>query len=202
MQDIDPTFDEKNIGMSKFSKFCQEAAQQGLIKVIKLENGQLAVAPANGAGRPAAPPAATAARPAAQRAAPAAPHAQRNGEREERGRRGRRGGRGRGRDREMRETRERPAAAGAETVAPPVLTTSPEVAAVSERDGIGRSGERLTREEAFDLVRRATAQLVSGDAAVSARAVRQRAFELLGRDSESLAERHFTRVLRDAHDAE
>jgi hypothetical protein len=41
MQDIDPTFDEKNLGKSKFSKFCQEAAEQGLIKVIKLENGQL-----------------------------------------------------------------------------------------------------------------------------------------------------------------
>src|SRR5687768_4792437 len=30
MQDIDPTFDEKNLGKSKFSKFCQEAAEQGL----------------------------------------------------------------------------------------------------------------------------------------------------------------------------
>src|SRR5262247_1784486 len=29
MQDIDPTFDEKNLGMSKFSKFCMEASTQG-----------------------------------------------------------------------------------------------------------------------------------------------------------------------------
>src|SRR5215475_12935506 len=43
MQEIDPTFDEKNLGMSKFSRFCQEAAQKGLLAVTKLENGQLEV---------------------------------------------------------------------------------------------------------------------------------------------------------------
>src|SRR5437867_10779020 len=31
MQEIDPTFDEKNLGISKFSKFCQEAASRGLL---------------------------------------------------------------------------------------------------------------------------------------------------------------------------
>ena len=30
MQEIDSTFDEKNLGISKFSRFCQEAAQRGL----------------------------------------------------------------------------------------------------------------------------------------------------------------------------
>src|SRR6201993_4651428 len=30
MQEIDSTFDEKNLGISKFSRFCQEAAQKGL----------------------------------------------------------------------------------------------------------------------------------------------------------------------------
>ena len=43
MQEIDRTFDEKNLGMSKFSRFCQEAAQRGLLSVTKLENGQLEV---------------------------------------------------------------------------------------------------------------------------------------------------------------
>ena len=43
MQEIDSTFDEKNLGMSKFSRFCQEAAQRGLLSVTKLENGQLEV---------------------------------------------------------------------------------------------------------------------------------------------------------------
>jgi hypothetical protein len=51
MQDIDPSFDEKNLGKSKFSKFCQDAAEQGLIKVTKLENGQLEVAPTEQSAR-------------------------------------------------------------------------------------------------------------------------------------------------------
>jgi hypothetical protein len=51
MQDIDPQFDEKNLGKSKFSKFCQDAAEQGLIKVTKLENGQLEVAPTEQSAR-------------------------------------------------------------------------------------------------------------------------------------------------------
>src|SRR5687767_8392476 len=40
MQQIDSSFDEKNLGISKFSRFCLEAAQRGLISVNKLENGQ------------------------------------------------------------------------------------------------------------------------------------------------------------------
>src|SRR5690349_22895511 len=43
MQEIDNTFDEKNQGYSKFSRFCQEAAQKGLLSVTKLDNGQLEV---------------------------------------------------------------------------------------------------------------------------------------------------------------
>src|SRR4051812_11159107 len=43
MQEIDSTFDEKNQGYSKFSRFCQEAAQRGLLSVTKLDNGQLEV---------------------------------------------------------------------------------------------------------------------------------------------------------------
>jgi uncharacterized LabA/DUF88 family protein len=211
MQDIDPQFDEKNLGMSKFSKFCQEAAAQGLINVIKLENGQLEVAPADDAAR-----AAVAARAAAQP------------EREERpfGRRGRRG-----RDRRDRADREaprpvsrvpEPAAAssneiqgketqpasldGAIRSQPRTSTSEAPTGTVQPAkpapDGIGQSGERLTKEEAFDLVRRAALSLVRGDAAVPASTLRRRAFELLGRDSESLSERFFSRVLRDAHDAD
>jgi hypothetical protein len=67
---------------------------------------------------------------------------------------------------------------------------------------IGASGERLTRDEAFDLVRRAVAALVSGEGAVLASDVRTKAAELLGRDSDSLSERNFSRILRDAHDAD
>jgi hypothetical protein len=55
---------------------------------------------------------------------------------------------------------------------------------------------RLTREEAFTLVRRAV-----DDRTARASLVRSTARELLGRDSESLSERNFLRILQDAHDA-
>src|SRR5271170_7838284 len=45
MQDIDSTFDEKNLGMSKFSRFVTEAAGRGLLSVTKLDTGQLEVGP-------------------------------------------------------------------------------------------------------------------------------------------------------------
>lgn len=44
--------------------------------------------------------------------------------------------------------------------------------------------------------------MVQGDRAVPASALRKRAAELLGRDSESLSSRFFDRVLKDAHDAD
>ena len=266
MQEIDSTFDEKNLGISKFSKFCLEAAQKGLLHVTKLENGQLDVAPPRGGGRAAgeAPTAGALAR------SPGRPEGTGDGEaREGRGRRGRRGGRGRSRG-----EREGLAAASAEsavveapmestavalapareeaTVAPevrhatmvehpaapphesPVATahearphaprravhaaprdsrlpsaaladTAALAAPAGPRDAegsIGLSGIRLTRDEAFALVRDAVAALVSGDDSVSSERVRQKAFALLGRDSESLSERNFARILRDAHDAE
>src|SRR5436190_11352828 len=43
MQEIDPSFDEKNVGMSRFSKFVEEARKRGLITANKLENGQYEV---------------------------------------------------------------------------------------------------------------------------------------------------------------
>jgi uncharacterized protein (TIGR00288 family) len=44
MQELDPTFDEREIGFSKFSKFLAEAASRGLLKLQKMENGQYEVA--------------------------------------------------------------------------------------------------------------------------------------------------------------
>jgi uncharacterized protein (TIGR00288 family) len=244
MQELDPSFDEKNLGMAKFSRFVQEAAGRGLLSVTKLENGQLEVAPpAVGGTSPAT---------AAQNAEVARQDADEREAGETRDREGRRRrGRGRGRDREGREPREggeargpeaRPAepraaepSEGAEPRAPEPRPAerAPDIRAaenarreqrppreqrpveapreVPQReepqraaaaDDIGAAGERLTRTEAFDLVRRATEALVSGDAAASARSVRRRAWELLGRDSESLSERNFNRILKDAHDAD
>lgn len=190
MQDIDPTFDEKNLGMSKFSKFCQEAAAQGLIKVTKLENGQLEVAPADDIVPPSA-----AARPSSDG-------------REER-RKGRRDRKQEGRG----ESRAAPAASPATRTAAAEphrddrgrATEASEAKAAREparEESIGASGERLTRQEAFDLVKRAVASLSKEGASVPASEVRRRAYELLRRNSESLSERNFHRILRDAHDAE
>lgn len=44
MQEIDPSFDEKDAGFSRFSKFVQEAAHRGLIATSRLENGQYEIA--------------------------------------------------------------------------------------------------------------------------------------------------------------
>ena len=45
MVDLDPGFDEKEYGFSKFSRFVTEASSKGLIQIRKLENGQYVVAP-------------------------------------------------------------------------------------------------------------------------------------------------------------
>jgi uncharacterized LabA/DUF88 family protein len=193
MQDIDPAFDEKNLGMSKFSKFTAEAANRGLLSATRLENGQYEVGlPGELAGSltPGLVPPVTAAV-AGPAATPAAP---RNGERpaEDRGRRRGRG-RGRGRDRE-RTPREGQAAVPA--IVPPVS-----ISPVAVEQEFGRGGQRLTRDEAFALVRRSVEALGGGAAAPRLADVRRKAFELLGRDSESLDRRMFERILRDAHDA-
>src|SRR5688572_6725672 len=203
MQDIDPQFDEKNLGMSKFSKFCQEAASQGLLKVTKLENGQLEVAPTDQAAK-----AGTGGTPAPR--GPGSPPlgapshgvaVSSNGDREdrERGRRGRRGGRGRGRDdrrdregqvREVRDGQPEPQAAAPRDALREVAPTPQAAPSIEKtvaerptsdirhptsRDTIGLGGERLTRDEAFDLVRRAASTMVQGDNAVAASALRKRA---------------------------
>jgi uncharacterized protein (TIGR00288 family) len=248
MQEIDSTFDEKNLGFSKFSKFCLDASQKGLLHVTKLDNGQLDVAPPTKgavADRPAASTASTdSAAPAPAR--DAAPLAE-GEERERSGRRGRRGGRGRSR-REREETplgttAERAVAAlddGADTEAPaiaaapatvaaaaPIPQAAPAARAAAPRAearpprqseprtphtpkagapkadaSIGVAGIRLTRDEAFDLVRKSVAALVSGDDSVPSERVRETAFALLGRDSESLSEKNFARIMRDAHDGD
>lgn len=181
-----------------------------MIKVIKLENGQLEVAPTEQSARAGTGGTPAPRGPAAGSHAPAS--AASNGEREEgRGRRGRRGGRGRGRDRDRdgqhREPRplETPSApeAGTASRAPQERRSpAPGPTAQAPADDIGRSGERLTRDEAFDLVKRAAAALIRGDGVAAASAVRRKAHDLLGRDSESLSDRFFSRILRDAHDAD
>ena len=223
MQEIDSTFDEKNQGYSKFSRFCQEAAQRGLLSITKLDNGQLEVDLPD--TTPSTPTRAVTSTPVsveaiteehvAEQVEPAeAPQAREPREdREERGgRRGRRGRGGRGRDREdrgprePREERPTPQAAEATVEVEPaeasvVHATAPvDLASEARVSDAGQSGERLTRAEAFDLVRRTVDDLAKGDDSVRASDVRARARQLLGRDSESLSDRMFVRILKDAHD--
>ena len=209
MQEIDSTFDEKDLGMAKFSRFAQEAAQRGLIRVTKLENGQMEIDMAGdgkaAASLPASTPAEAAPRPTLERGGESGDESAR------RGRRGRGGRGGRGREREPRA--ETAAAAAAPTdaqvhfspsleapVTAPPAAHVPAARAAAEPEMVG---ERLTRDEALSLLKRAVAELTSSeDAPVPASAVRRKARELLGRDSETLDERFFLRILRDAHDAD
>ena len=195
MQQIDSSFDEKNLGMSKFSRFVAEAAHRGLLTLTKLENGQFEVGPPRSAGSLPSGQESTeshAPRVATARIAPAE-----EGEAGDRPRRSRRGGRGR--DREGRGQRNarapsKPRTEGEHTAHQEIPSAA---AASPKEDEIGSSGLRLTREEAFSLVRRAV-----GERTARASQVRSTARELLGRDSESLSERNFLRILQDAHDAD
>jgi uncharacterized protein (TIGR00288 family) len=45
MQDIDASFDEKDLGMAKFSRFVSEAEHRGLLAVTRLDSGQYEIAP-------------------------------------------------------------------------------------------------------------------------------------------------------------
>src|SRR5690606_27173303 len=85
MLELDPNFNEKDLGYSKFSKFLSDAVARGCLSLRKLENGQWEVSP---------PVEAT-----AETQAPESPKSE--GERESRGSRedGRRS-RGRSRDRD------------------------------------------------------------------------------------------------------
>jgi hypothetical protein len=214
MKDIDSTFEDKNLKMAKFSRFVTEAAQRGILHVSKMDNGQLEVDRPLGIAGDAAAPAATAAAAAASPADAGAPAAE--AEREpgrERGRRGRRD-RGRGRRSEgaaAAGSAAAPAAAPAATTAPaaggktatpstPVPSAAPAVAATPASANLG---ERLTRVEALELLKRAVDELTDTSARpVPASKVREKARALLGRDSETLSERHFGRILQDAHDAD
>jgi uncharacterized protein (TIGR00288 family) len=229
MVEIDSSFDEKDLGMAKFSRFVQDAVQRGLLSATKLENGQLEIGLPSGAKGDTRAAENAAADEAARVEGPAAAAATAADGKRESGR-GRRGRRGRGRDRDDRPrtgTTEAPidvdfvvepevAAAAAE----PIAAAAPAAPAHRGRDRhpraertesaprtdaseqIGASGERLTRDEAYDLVRRSVAALTTGDEAVRAGEVRAKARELLGRDSESLSDRNFPRILKDAHDGD
>ena len=214
MQQIDSSFDEKNVGKAKFSLFVTEAGKRGLLSLTKLENGQLEVDVPQASADGSAPAADISAIDSAASAPAAAAPAASADEPADRARRSRRGGRGR--DREVRTPRvgsvdtapsstaaEAPGAEAESTSAAPRAEAAPAKAPTpSAASGIGSTGLRLTRDEAFDLVKRSVAAVAKEDTAASAAIVRSEARKLLGRDSESLSERNFLRILHDAHDAD
>src|SRR5438552_17381041 len=83
MQEIDPAFNEKALGFSRFSKFVVEAAHKGLIALTKLDNGQYEIALGPGV------PAAAAQRPGGGAAALEGPRERERGAGRGRGLRGR-----------------------------------------------------------------------------------------------------------------
>jgi uncharacterized protein (TIGR00288 family) len=183
MQQLDPNFDEKNAGFSRFSKFVLEAGHKGLIRLTKMENGQYEVGPAEAAGAVAAvpPPAPRAAASKRGEARSAEARPAEEAPREGRSRRGR--GRGRGKGGRGEGEERRPAAERSER----------------PRESRGGALEGLTLARAFDLLKRALAELPSP---VGHEALRNRMAALYGREDRMLDPEAFPRLLRQAHDAE
>ncbi|MEP6509352.1 MAG: NYN domain-containing protein, partial [Gemmatimonadales bacterium] len=209
MQQIDSSFDEKNVGKSKFSLFVTEAGKRGLLSLTKLENGQLEVDVPHTASDGSVPESSSVEMDFAPSTSAAAQPVAASDEAPDRARRNRRGGRGRDREPRAGRADAAPSSASAEAealpeevVVAPRVEAAPPKAAVPAASGIGSTGLRLTRDEAFALVTRSVAAVTKGDAAASASVVRSEARKLLGRDSESLSERNFLRILHDAHDAD
>jgi uncharacterized protein (TIGR00288 family) len=175
MQQIDPNFDERNAGFNRFSKFVVEAGQKGVVRVIKLDNGQYEVAPPDGAAAPVAA------------ATPSRPREAAEGPRDENGRRGR-SRRGRGRERGPARERTDEAATG---VAAP--REAPPARAARAAEGT------LTLARAFQLMTQALAELRGP---VPHEALRLRMVALHGREDALLDVARFQRLLRQANDAE
>ena len=136
MQEIDPNFDEKDAGFSRFSKFVIEAARRGLITLTRLDNGQYEIALGPQVQGAAAQPALAAMSEASEKP---------------RGRGGR-GGRGRGRG--SRDREELPAAAEPpQTTDEPVQTEEPDAPAAPAAAKSGFFGD------AFGLIKSAVGRI-------------------------------------------
>jgi hypothetical protein len=178
MQELDSQFDEKNVGMSRFSKFVDEAKRRGLLTATKLENGQYEIDLGSAApgGERALPPIPGGAD--ERRGQERAEHdRERTAPGGERTRRGHRGGRGRG---SAPEATHEKAAAGAPGVAP------------------------LSLAEAFELLKKALREVGAfAPTVVNEDIVRERMETLHGNAQDPLFHRpRFGRLLRQAHDAD
>ncbi|HET8654204.1 MAG TPA: NYN domain-containing protein [Longimicrobiaceae bacterium] len=200
MLDLDPAFDEKKIGYNKFSRFVQEAANKGVFRLHKTENGQHEILAGDAA-----------------EAAPAAASESGNGRR--RGRdEGRRRERTRPEEPRAERAREEPAAVqpAAEPEAPVeahveahVEAPAPEATAApappsEERTETAAAPAELGLASAYGLLQEAVRALGgSTSKAVRDGDVKRKMLELApGFDEADLGFAKFTRFLRQAHDAE
>lgn len=182
MQQLDPNFDERNAGFSRFSKFVTEAATRGLITVNKLENGQYEVG--LGEGRAAAPV--------------AEPAAEREGERRGRGRgRGRdRDRRDQGQDKDKEKDKERGRRSEPQPTAQQANGRKPSAAPDAP---VGPPDGQLSLGAAFHLLTKALGELPTP---AQHDLVRARMAALHGREDPLLEQERFIRFLRQANDAE
>src|SRR3989475_3165220 len=153
MQEIDPAFNEKDLGFSRFSKFVIEAAHKGLITLTKLDNGQYEIGLGPGVPGAAAQPAGL--------ATFDRPRERERGEGRGRGRRGRGG-------RDEREAREEPVA----TDEPPALPPARE----ERRSAFSLDG-------AFGLIKQAIGRLGGESRPVSAQELGEAMAEIKGDDA-------------------
>jgi len=191
MLSLDPGFDEKKLGYSKFSRFVIEAANKGLLRLRRGPDGQHEIALPDEGGAPAeAPPAREEAPRAEERPR------ERDRDRDRRGRNGRRGGRS-----------SRPEAP------PPVAIMAdgadreaePEVVGVLEQvKGEAPPAEPVSDlVAAYSLLQHATRSLVGRGGAARDADVKRKMLELApGFDETGLGFSKFSRFLRQAHDAE
>src|SRR5256885_227523 len=150
MQEIDPAFNEKDLGFSRFSKFVIEAAHKGLITLTKLDNGQYEIGLGPGVPGAAAQPAGL--------ATFDRPRERERGEGRGRGRRGRGG-------RDEREARAEPVA----TDEPPALPPARE----ARRSAFSLDG-------AFGLIKQAIGRLGGESRPVSAQELGEAMAEIKG----------------------
>ncbi len=185
MLELDPNFDEKALGFTKFNRFLHEAATRGLLSLKKLDNGQFEVAPFSSEGAAVAE--------ALAEAAPAPVAPVEAATEEEAAREGRKSRRGRGRERARKADAEADAAPEAEAVQ---AEEAAEPAAAAPGEGNGLKG-------AYDLLRRAMRDVTQGKGAARDSDVKRRILEIDPDWSESaFGFTKFSRFLRQAHDAE
>jgi uncharacterized protein (TIGR00288 family) len=192
MLSLDPGFNEKEIGYTKFSRFVHEADKKGLIRLQKLPDGQYEIS-IDGAARTTA----------------AAPESREPRERRE-PREARDRGRGRGdRDRVRRrdpvevEARPEPIEAAEDAVPAAEAAPAPVAAEAAEAAPVGAAADASGADDALALLQRAVRALGSRDGAARDGDVKRRMLEMDAEFDESkLGYSKFSRFLRFAHEKE